>query len=200
MHDAIAEELRVLEAGNHPEDTRLLGPGEVGLEPHEVVCGSRRGLGPELHDGPGTPSRAGVDEPHRLERPEAQGVDALAGDLLDGLAGLEEVSRVEVVGDDAAGLHELPPERLVGVTLEGAVEVVATLGPLVAGLGEHDVAVDGLGVDYWCRRVVEREGVAADGLADLLEERLRAEWPRADDTPPIRDFGRLLANHLDEVV
>ena len=39
VHDAVAEEFRVLQTGDHGEHPLLLRPGQVGLEAHDVVDG-----------------------------------------------------------------------------------------------------------------------------------------------------------------
>ena len=161
MHDAVAEELHPLETRDHAKDASLLGPGEVSLEPNEVVGRVGGVLRTKLHDRPRAPAAPGVDEPNRLHGAVARGVQARAGHLLHGLAGAEEVALLEVLGHDAPGAHELGDEGLVLGLVHGTVEVVARAGLLVAGLREGDRAVDGLRVDDGCRGVEERERVRA---------------------------------------
>ena len=125
VHDAVAQELRVLQARYHPEHATLLGPGEVGLKAYEVVGGTVRVLRTQLHCGPRAPSGPGVGKPHGLERAEAERVVAGPPHLLDGLAGAEQVSLLEVARDDALSREQGLHEGVVLLALHRAVEVVA---------------------------------------------------------------------------
>ena len=103
MHDAIAEELRVLEARDETEDALLLGPGEVRLEANEVVRRALGILGPELDHRPGSAPRPWVRKANGLHGAIAGGVHAGAGNLLHGLTRAEQVLLLELAGNDPVG-------------------------------------------------------------------------------------------------
>ena len=197
MHDAVAEELRPLEAWDHAKDAALLGPGEVGLEPNEVVGRVGGVLRTKLHDRPRAASAPGVDEPNRLHCAEAHGVQARAGHLLDRLAGTEEVALLEVLGHDAPGTHELSNEGLVLGLVHGAVEVVTLARLLVARLHERDRAVDGVRVDNGRRGVEEGERARTHELGYPGRQRVRAERARRNDDLALGHLGDLAAHELD---
>ena len=52
VHDAITEELGILQTGHHVEDTLLLAKGQVGLEAHQVIGGLLLVLGAQLNRRP----------------------------------------------------------------------------------------------------------------------------------------------------
>ncbi len=92
VHDPVAGELGVLQAGDHAEDAALLGKRQVRLESHEVVARAVRVLRAQLERSPGAPARMRIGQPDRLERPEARRVATGARNFLDGLACLEQVA------------------------------------------------------------------------------------------------------------
>ena len=135
MHDAEAQELGGLEAGNHSEDSALLRPRKVGLEPDEVIGERIRRLRAELNRGPWAMPRPRVGKPDRLKRSKAYGVTPGAGDLLDRLARAKKVLLLEVATDHAGGSEERVDKGLVLIPIHRAIEIVS--GPLlIARLGE----------------------------------------------------------------
>ena len=93
VHDAITEELGILQTGNHMEDTLLLAKSQVGLEAHQVIGGLFLVLGSQLNRRPGATSGTRVGEADGLHGAKANGILAGTGDLLGGLTGLEEYHR-----------------------------------------------------------------------------------------------------------
>jgi hypothetical protein len=128
---AEAQELRVREPRDHPEDALLLGVAEPGLEADHVPHPPGAVLHAQLHHRPRPPPGARVDEPHRLERPEAERVAPAPRHLLDRHAPLEVRHLVEGVRRRPVGGHERVEERLVLLAGHRAVEVRALpAGPL----------------------------------------------------------------------
>ena len=97
VNRAEAQELRVLETRDHPEDALLLGDAEARLEPDEVPHAPAAILHAQLHDGVRFAPGARIDEADRLHRPEAQRVAAAARHLLGRHAALEVRHGVELV-------------------------------------------------------------------------------------------------------
>ena len=74
MHDAVADEFRMLEPGDHRKDAPLLREAQVGLEADQVVEGTVGVVAPELHNGVVVFPRAGIAQSDGLHRPETHGV------------------------------------------------------------------------------------------------------------------------------
>ena len=66
MDHAVAEELGLFQAGDHPKDPFLLAAEQMGLEAHHVIELAFVILPAELHHGVGHLPGAGVDEAHGL--------------------------------------------------------------------------------------------------------------------------------------
>ena len=154
MHDPIARELGALEPRDHAEHTSLLGKREVRLETDEVVAFPMGVLGAQLERSPRPAARARVGKPHGLQGPETGRVDSRAGDLLDRLARLKEVLRLEFALDHALSPHQFLSESLVFLLAERGVQVIAR-ALLVATLGEELLAIEGLRHDDGRRSVEE---------------------------------------------
>ncbi len=114
---AVAQEGRLLEAGDEAEDAGLLAVLEVVLEADEIVTVGAQILLAELDDGVGPAAGLGVGEADGLHGAEAEGVAAAAGGLLDGQAALEVVQF-----SGRAGVGELLP--VLGFDLFGGDEGV----------------------------------------------------------------------------
>jgi hypothetical protein len=103
---AVAQEGRVLEAGDEAQDAGLFAELEVVLEADEVVAVGAQVLLAQLHDGVGPAAGLGVGEADGLHGAEAEGVAAAAGGLFDGQAAFEvvEVLRCEALRVDGRGI------------------------------------------------------------------------------------------------
>ena len=180
MDHPVADELRALEARDHPEDTLLLPPLELGLEAdHRVMAGGQVVL-PELDDREGPRARARVDQAHRLHRPEEQRLLSAAGDDLDRKAAFEEELVLEGVQGRALGADEGAMEGAVLRLAEGAVDVVVAPLPVAGGL-ERLREVVRIGLHDRAHRVVEIEVGIADEGRDLRRQRLRGQGAGGDD-------------------
>ena len=141
-------------------------------------------LGAQLQGGPRAPARSGIGQTDRLERAEARRIDALTGDLLDGLASLEQIARLEFAADHAIGADQLFDERLVFLTRKRRVQVVAHLAAriLVAALAEQLAHVQRIGHDDGRRRVVERHTVRPRDLRQRFRQSIGSQRTgRQDD-------------------
>src|SRR5579883_1026665 len=90
MDLAVAQELGALEAGNHAEDARLLAELQVVLKADQIEAVGAQVFLPQLHRGPGSPSGARVDEPHRLHGTETERIAPAPRQLFDRQAGFEK--------------------------------------------------------------------------------------------------------------
>ncbi len=93
---AVAQEGRVLEAGDEAEDAGLLAELEVVLEADEVVAVGAEIFLAELDGGVGPAAGLGVGEAGGLHGAEAEGVAAAAGGLFDGETAFEVLERARV--------------------------------------------------------------------------------------------------------
>ena len=100
------DELRRLEARNHPKDPRLLPPFQPRLEPHQAVVVPGQGVLSELHDRVGPPAGSRIGQPHRLHRPERERARPALRHHLDREAALEVARVLEGVRLDLARLDE----------------------------------------------------------------------------------------------
>ena len=186
VHDAVSREIGVLQAGHHAEHALLLGELQVRLEPDEVVARALRVFRAQLQRGPGTSSRARVGEPDRFQRPETRRVTARAGDLLDGLARLEQVLRFEIARNDAIGFEQLVDEALVLFLGERRVQVVApccarrVFGVFVAALAEQHAHIQRVGHDDGSGGIVESK-VIPHHMRKGIGELVACERPRGKD-------------------
>ena len=154
------------------------------METHQVIAFPIRILGAKLQGGPWAPARSGIGQADGLERAEARRIDALAGDLLDGLASLEQIARLEFAPDHAIGADQLLDERLVFLAREWRVQIVAHLAAriLVAALAEQLAHVQRIGHDDGRRRVVERHMVRPRDLGKRFRQSIGGQRTgRQDD-------------------
>ena len=84
MQAAEAQEYRLLQPGNHPENALLLFPFQLGLESHQVESRARLILMAQLNDCIRGSTGARVFESHRLQWPIGQRFSPPFSHLLDG--------------------------------------------------------------------------------------------------------------------
>ena len=189
VHDAVPDELGVLEAGDHAEHPLLLPPFQVGLEAHDIIQRPLLIFSPELDVGPRAVARAGVDEAHRAQRAEPHGVRAPRRHDLDGHTALIDRDGVgllavgvgvglcallcpciKIVEGSALGRGQRSVEGLVLGLIEGAVEVVG-LAPVVPGGGKDLLVVEALRRHDGGHSVIEVEALISGEASDLVRQR-----------------------------
>ena len=180
VHDPIARKLGAFESRNHAEHASLLGKREVRLETDEVVAFPMSVLGAKLERSPRPAARAWVGKPHGLQGSETGRVDSRAGDLLDRLARLEEILRLEFALDHTLRPDELLGKGLVFLLAERGVQVIAR-ALLVAALGEELLAIEGLSHDNGRRSVEEGQVVRTRRLAQRLRQIALGQGPGSND-------------------
>ena len=176
----VAHELGLLEAGNHAQDSLLLAPLELGLEADDREVAGRQVVLAELHDRVGAAARARIHESHRLHGAEAQGIQAAAGDDLDGQAALEEALVLELVDARALRRRERLVESPVLRLGHRAVDVVVA-APAIARGPEPLAEVDRVRLHHRAHRIEEVEVGLPDEGGHVLGERVRGERPGGHD-------------------
>ena len=83
MNLAETEELRIFEAGNHPEDPLLFRKLQMILKTDDVVTGLHQVFLSELNNGIRNAARRGIIQSDRPHRTEAQCVDSTPGEFFD---------------------------------------------------------------------------------------------------------------------
>ena len=202
-------ELRLLQAGDHAEDPRLLGVAQLGLEADEVVERAERVVLTKLDHRVGAAFRlVRVGQADRLHRAVAQRVHPALRHHLDGQAAFE-VGRalLPLLEVDLLGGQQGVDEGAVFVLLEGAVDVVlagaAGAGLVVARLEPRLGQVHALQIDDGSDGVEEGQRFLAGKATDCLGQWRRSEGAGGDDNavPRLRgQAGDLAAFHGDERV
>ena len=194
MHHAEADELGLLQPGDHPKHARLIAPFDLRLEPDEAEVIARQIVLPQLHGGVRLAAGARIDQPDRLHRPEPQRVAPAMRHHLDRQAAFEEPLLVEVVDGRRFGRDQRVVEALVLVARQRTVQIIALAVVDAAGgtgyqapgtgapravasgsrtarlLSHRDArntfdAIDRLGQHDRADRVVEIQMIAADDRA-----------------------------------
>ena len=224
MHDTVAQELGVLEAGDHGKDPFLFAELEVRLEAHEVVHGAFGGLLAELQRRPGAVTGAGVRETDGFHRAEPDGIVSPICHDFDGHAAFVDAAFVEVVEFRGLGGDEGLVEAVVLLLVHGTVDVIVLPAPVVTGLSERFRHVDGVaGHDgrhrveeverglalrvlfglhlFGCARVVRvRGGLRVQGLfaefLDVVRQSIGGKGARRDDHDVRVDAGAREGLHL----
>ena len=124
VHDAVAQELGVVEGGDHGEHPPLLREPQVGLEAHQIVDRAVGVVPAQLHHGVGLLSCPGVLQSPGLQGAVAQRVVAPAGHDLHGHAALEDHLVLKAVDLRLLGGGQSVPEGVVLLFAHGAVHVV----------------------------------------------------------------------------
>ena len=191
----------MLQPRNHPEHALLLGVGHLGLEADHVQQAAQAVVAPQLHHGVGRFPGARVFQAHRLHRPEARGVLAPLGHLLDRHAALEERNLLEILERDLLGAHQLAHEGLVLRFIHRAVQVIARPVArvlVVAVLPVADVHVHGLGVHDRRDGVEEAQRLLAGQARDGAVEGVAGQRAGGDQRQALgRDLRYLAADDLD---
>ena len=168
------------------------------LEAHQIVDGPFRVVPPQLHHGVGLPPCRGVLQPTRLQRAVAQGVLPPPGHHLHRHAALEDALILKAVDLRLLSPAQLPPERLVFVLFQRAVDIVRR--PLVVpGRKPCPGQVDALkghqrrgGV-----KEVERAALAADEAHQVLRHGVAGQRAGGHHHLPLRQFGGLPLHNGD---
>ena len=133
----------MFESGNQTKNSLLLSPAQVGLKTDKVV---KRAFGvvlPDLHDGVGTLSRAGIVQPDGTQRAETKRVAPARGDDFDRHAAFE-VFRLpfEIMQRYPFGRDQSLVKRLILLFVHRAVDVIAALAVGIAVSAVRDGHVD----------------------------------------------------------
>jgi len=168
VNAAHSREARVFQAGNRPEDARLLRPGQLGLKAHQIEKRAGGFFPAQLDDRKRPQAGVRMDEPHRLHRTEGQRVFPPRGQHLHREAAFKVPDVFKLSGGYFFTGEKLPVKTPVLFFRQGTVQVVRR-APVVALRPERFRHLDGLRLHNGSDGVVEVE----IGSAQQLSERKR---------------------------
>ena len=197
MHDAVAQEFRVVQSGDHGKHPPLLREFQMGLEAHQIVNGAVGVVPPELHHGVGPPPRPGIIQSSRFQGAVQQRVMATAGHDLHRHTSLEHLTVLKAVDLRLLGMGQLLPEGVVLLLIHWAVYIIVC-ALIVPGAHPGVVHVHAFGGHQRCRRVKEMEiAVLAQQGLELFRQRVGGQRAGGDDDLPLRDLRHLAGDHGD---
>ena len=150
----VAQEARVFEAGNQPQNAGLLAELQMILEADQVVTVGAQIFLAQLHDRPRRLAGARIAQAHRLHGAEAQRIAAAAGKHFDRQAALKVIQLLPLLGFGGFGCKQRIQKAVELLAVHGAVDVVG--GALIPAGGHVDaIHVDGFGIDDGRDGIVE---------------------------------------------
>ena len=132
VHASKADKLHFLQPLNHTENTFLLRVGKFGLAAHQIERGSVYIFRAQLHNGERPLARVGIDEAHRLERPEGQGHGAAFRHGLNRHAPLKMYFFFKIPGRSFFTRQQGFAKTMILLFRERAIQIVCIFGK-VAG-------------------------------------------------------------------
>ena len=197
MHDAVADELGVLEAGDHGEDTLLLAELQVGLETDQVEDGLLSVVLAQLNDSVGLLAGVGIGQTNGLQGAVAQGVKTAAGHDFHGHAAFEDIVVLETMDLGSLGGHQFLVEGIILLFIHGAVDVVG-VAAVIAGLPPGLGHVDGLHGDQGCCGVKEMQVIGlTEILANGVGQGIGSQRTGSHDDRTLGDLGDFLLDDGD---
>ena len=197
MHNAVADELRLPQRGNHGKDPLLLRKFQVRLEAHDVIDIARRIVLPKLDDGIRLLSRARVGQTDGLERTVAERIDPAPRHDLDRHAALEHILILKAVHLRLLRRGKLPHKVEVLLLRHTAVDVVRATA--VVARGEPRLLhIDGI-LGHKRRGGIEKVQIlrVAEVSGNGVAHRLRGQRTRRHDHGPLGHARDLLGDHGD---
>src|SRR5262249_54482959 len=120
-----AQELRILQSRDHPQNACLFAELQMILESDQVEARCAQILLPQLNYGPWAPACPRIVEPHRFHGTEAQGIATATRQLFDRETCFEERSiRLVDVRRHVLRLQQLVDKGVVLLLVQRAVEIV----------------------------------------------------------------------------
>ena len=167
----IAQEPRVLKAGNQPQHARLVAIFQVILEADQVVGVGAQVFLAQLHHRIRPFAGTRIVKPHGLHGAKTQGVTPAPPNLFDRQTAFKVVQLLPVMAFHRLGGNQRVIKTVILLFGEGAIDVVR--GALAIARRHVDLAhVDGVGFDDRADGVIEEQVIAAGEAANLARERV----------------------------
>ena len=206
MQAAEPRKLRLLQAGNHPEDIGLGTVFQLRLEADNIVKRTQRIVLPQLDHGIGLDRGiVGIGQAHRLHRSMTQGLGTAFRHHLDRQAAIEIGNMFPFLEDRLLAFDQRVHKCLVLVLVHRAVDIIlagATRPDLVVPrLEPGNVHVDRIAMNDRCDGIEEGKRSRSRFLADGFGKPGRRQRSCSDDDiVPLfgRKAGHFLANHRDQ--
>ena len=197
MHDAVPQEFRVVQGGDHGEHPPLLREFQMGLEAHQVIDAALGIVPTKLHHGVGPPARPGIVQSPGFQGTVQQRVMAPTSHDLHRHTALEHHAVLKAVDLRLLGMGQLLPEGVVLLLIHWAVYIIIR-SFIVPGAHPGVVHVHAFGGHQRCRRVKEMEiAVLAQQGLQLFRQRVGGQRAGGDDDLPLRDLRHLAGDHGD---
>ena len=186
MDRAVAEEFRIGESGNHPQDPLLLRDAQPRLKSNQVPHPPTAVFLSELHHRVGFAAGAWVAQAYWLQRTKAQRVTPPLRHHFDRHAALEVGNFIEFVAMVLIGGHQRIEEFVVLLARQRAVEIRAVgISAVhrflsVARAAEDERVVDRIARDDGGNRVIKRQCADDQPRSDGSGELVGCERPRRD--------------------
>ena len=199
MHDAVADEFGVFQAGDHGKDPFLFGELEVRLEADDIVQRSTAVILAQLDDSIRQFTRTGQFQADRLHRAIAHGVDTTASHDFDRHTAFKDtVVLFKFVEFGTFSRRQGLPEGFIFFFGKGAVQIVC---PALAVTGRAVDLGHVQGVDGDDRRcgIVEMEIVFPRQAADGIGQGVTGQRAAGDDADlVIRQFRHFFMTDSDQ--
>ena len=124
MNLSETEELGVFQAGNHAEDSLLIGELQVILKSHDVIARLHQIFLAKLDYSIRHTVGARINKPHGAHRSETERVATAACEFLDRQARLEVIRFFEVMNGDTLGGHHRVIKRVILLRVHRTVQII----------------------------------------------------------------------------
>ena len=197
VHDAVAQEFRVVQSGDHGKHPPLLREFQMGLEAHQIVNGAVGVVPTKLHHGVGPPACPGIVQSPGLQGAVQQGVMAPAGHDLHRHTSLEHLTVLKAVDLRLLGGGQFLPEGVVLLLVHGAVYIIIC-ALIIPGAHPGVFHIHALSRHQRRRRIKEVEvAVLSQQGLQLFRQGVGGQGAGGDNDLPLRDLRHLAGDHGD---
>ena len=197
MHDAVAQEFRVVQSGDHGKHPPLLREFQMGLEAHQVIDAALGVVPPQLHHGVGPPACPGIVQTPGFQGAVQQRVMAPAGHDLHRHTSLEHHAVLKAVDLRLLGGGQFLPEGVIFLLIHGAVYIIVR-ALIIPGTHPGVFHIHALSRHQRRRRIKEVEvAVLPQQPLQRFRQRVGGQGAGGDNDLPLRDLRHLAGDHGD---